>query len=335
MATEVSQTLISDGQNVFIDPSCASRQDTIGVNLSTTRQYGQVDMCTANALNATVGAGSLTLGAGLSFGQFKTAMRIANFTLSSTSGTTNIEIDSPKVENAIAKAYEDATMSFQCTVYHDIGSAIDFRLVALSADAENDFSTATAIETGSDVSVADVTATVLKLENVSMGDVSNGFALRVQVETGDVTTKNIYVTDWSGVKGAKAQPVQPYDVNEHLIRIKRRLNYMNFDQESGEEIIDGCRAIDTNTMVGTLNYPEMDTNPDTGFTSTESASGTFLAVGPVSSAAGDSKTFSLASRRSMKMQLNTLGTPFTAGHAGAIRRNATQTCWLKIDSRLV
>ena len=248
------QQLIS---NIFIDPSCISAQDiTNTFNLSTSVQYGQVDDVLVSA-TGTVGAGTITQVSSANTGQTGFACKAAGVTLSAGSETVIFE---KRVPSSVAKQFKNKTMSFQVSVFHDIGLAKDFTIKLKKPTAEDDWTVDSTIATSPATSVGDATETPVKFENQAVGDISNGFSIEVTADTGAITTKNIEITDFSGVVNAIAIDVPPYNFDEHYAVLRRRVKFFLYSDATSERIAPGMVST-TNSHHAVFPTPDMLSAP--------------------------------------------------------------------------
>lgn len=192
----------SSGQisNLFANASCQVAQRYGVFNLSTAHQIGQVDNVSIRASAGAVSAGTLEQNTVSICGSTANAARTAGTTLTG-SAVISATI---RMESKDAKKYKNKTVSLQVAVAHDVGSNVNYTLILKKADTEDDWSATTTIATGSATAVVTATGTILKLENQSIGDCSNGIEFEVQAACGAVTTKNFDFADFGIDSGATA-----------------------------------------------------------------------------------------------------------------------------------
>lgn len=167
-------------------------------SLTTSAQYGQVDMCTMWASGGVVSAGTLTQNTAATVGTSGKSARVAGATLTG-SGVISWRY---RMEAADAVKYKNKTASFQIAVMHDTGANVPYQIIIRKPTAADNFTEVTTIHTASAVNVASGTATRLSASSVNLGDCSNGLEIEVQATCGAVTTKNFDFTEWQLDEGA-------------------------------------------------------------------------------------------------------------------------------------
>lgn len=160
-------------------------------NLSTSFQYGAVDCWMAAATAGTVGAGTIALSSAAAVGRTGYALQLAGVT-TTVAGTMSVK---QRIESGLASTLKNQTASFTMRVYHDVGSAINYQITIRKPTAADTYTSTTQIAQSSLISVASATDTLITLENVAMGDCSNGIEVQVDAISGVVTTKNFYFTE--------------------------------------------------------------------------------------------------------------------------------------------
>jgi len=187
-------------RQAIINGGCQVAQD-VAKTLSTTPQYGSVDMFSVKA-GGTVGAGSITQVTNSTVGTTGYALAITGVTLTG-SGVlyTRYRIsakDAIKLKNQIA--------SFSCKVYHDVGSNINYTIYLRKPTVSDNYTGVTEIFNSGAISVSSGTATTIKFENISLGDVSYGIEIEILVSCGAITTKNFHFTEYQFNKGSIVLP---------------------------------------------------------------------------------------------------------------------------------
>lgn len=201
----------------FVNSSAMIAQRTGAINLSTSKQIGQVDNIAIWASGGAVSAGTLTQATSSVAGTTGYAARAAGVTLTG-SGQISHQI---YMEARDAVKYKNKTCSFSVKVAHDVGSSINYTLVAKKANSADNFSANTTLATGSATAVTTATGTTLTLTGVAMGDCSNGVALEVQAACGAITTKNFDVTEFQIDVGSSVQTYVAADQEQELARCMR------------------------------------------------------------------------------------------------------------------
>jgi hypothetical protein len=179
-------------RQALINPSCEINQPVTAVNLTSGKLFGNVDMFYAKGAGTAVSAGTINQSTTANCGNSGFALKLAGVTLTGTGKVHAYTF----IESLNAKLYKNKTASFSVKVYHDVGSAIDYIIKINKADVADNFSAVTNIATASVQSVPNTTETLIKLENVDLGDCSNGIEIEIEGDCGAITTKNFEFTDW-------------------------------------------------------------------------------------------------------------------------------------------
>lgn len=189
--------------NAIINGGCEVAQRAVP-NLSTTYQYGKVDRFAAKATGTAVSAGTINqLTTGLLAATKGYDLQLAGVTITGT----GIAFLRYRMESRDAINFVNAAASFGVQVYHNVGSSVNYTVYINKANAADNFSAVTAIANSGAISVPTATKTWLKFENInagSLGDVSNGLEIEIQIACGAVTTKNFNFGEFVLNKGTKA-----------------------------------------------------------------------------------------------------------------------------------
>ena len=199
-------------RQALINPNCQVCQAVTAVNLTNGKLFGNVDMFYAKGEGTAVSAGTIAQATAANVGNSGYALKLAGVTLTGT-GIVNAYTF---IESRNAKLYKNKTASFSVKVYHDVGSAKNYTIRISKANSADNFSATTEISVSSAQSVPNTTETLIKLENVSLGDCSNGIEIQVFCECGAITTKNFEFTDWQFNAGAVVLPFQVKTFAEEL-----------------------------------------------------------------------------------------------------------------------
>ena len=195
------EALISDispinHKNYITNGNCvvAERQDYTLVN--NVWGYGKTDRFQGQASGTAVTAGTLTQSAfsGKEYLKFQTC---------TITGTGKIYCRH-RIEAKDAEIFLNQIGSFSCSVYHNIGSAMNAVVTIRKANAVDNFTATTVIATSSSISVPDNLETNIKFENTSMGDPSNGIEIEVRLDCGAVTSKDFLLRFFQFEMGAFA-----------------------------------------------------------------------------------------------------------------------------------
>lgn len=172
---------------------------------SLTSSYQESEVRTVYGLATTVTAGTLQQGESATFGATARHLAFSGLSQSSTGAHIACQFRIPGEEAACLSSKE---ATFSVLSDHDVGSDINYRIIVSRANALNDFSALTVIDTSADQPVSSGVATPLSFTVADMGDCSNGVAITVQVFTGQVTSKIVRFADAQMEIGAIATAFQ-------------------------------------------------------------------------------------------------------------------------------
>jgi hypothetical protein len=235
-AAAKGKVLLTDGSNTLWTPlprknfvtngiGSVAQRDTVGGTdvlknaAAGVAVRGSCDMFSAYWSGTACTAGSLYQYSSAAVGRTGYAHRFANVTLTGT----GVLYHRTRIESKDAKALKNQSASFQVKVLHDIGVSVNFRLYVYKADSENNFTTVTLIAASGFVGVGDSIATPILFENVSMGDCSNGIEVLVQILTGAIAGKNIYLTEYQAEVGSVSTDFEYESFSQTLSRCQRYL----------------------------------------------------------------------------------------------------------------
>lgn len=210
--------------NFIINGGCQVAQRT-APNLSTTSQYGKVDRFRVHGAGTAVSAGTINQdSASPAVGRTGNALHISGATIT---GTGQLFIKY-RVEAKDALEFKNQIASFSCAVHHDVGSSINYLITIRKPTVADNFASVTDIGNSGSLSVLTGTASVIKLEALSMGDTTNGVEIEIRIDCGAVTTKNFRLSDFQLNVGYKALTFVPemywYDLHGAM-RYYQSLNF--------------------------------------------------------------------------------------------------------------
>jgi hypothetical protein len=159
--------------------------------------FGSCDRFTGAWTGSTCAAGSL-LQVATAGGRTGFAHQFLGVTLTGT----GVLKHRTRIASINAKVFKNQIASFQVKVLHDVGSSVNFTLYIRKANSADNFSSVTEISNSGAIAVASSTSTTLSMENVSMGDCSNGIELEVVAGVGAITNKNMWMTEYQLEVGA-------------------------------------------------------------------------------------------------------------------------------------
>jgi len=99
-----------------------------------------------------------------------------------------------RIESRNARAFANKAAHYSARVFHDAGVTLDYIITIRKADAEDDFTTTTQIDTGT-VQVDHNANDSIALAIADMGDCRNGIEIEVKIDTGAVTTKDFFLAE--------------------------------------------------------------------------------------------------------------------------------------------
>lgn len=173
----------------FIDGSCQVTQNTATISLTNSYKWGTVDLVQMKA-DGTVGGGNINQGA--SIGANLTSARFSSITLTGAGAVYAAKY----IESKNSKKYKNAKCSIQFKITHNIGSAKNAYIIVNKCSLYDNFSSVNNISTSAAISIPSGTETLVKFENVSMGDCSPGLQIEFKLDCGAVTSKTIEMTDF-------------------------------------------------------------------------------------------------------------------------------------------
>jgi len=186
------------GRNFMVDPCCRVAQGDGTTTISTSYQYGLVDLVQCKSTGS---VGKITQDSvGTAGGVTPYSCKLQNVT--TTSG--GKVFFRRWIESRDAAALKNKTTLFSVLCYQDSGTSINAFLTLNKATAQDNFGGVTLIATGPTVSLANTTATAITAA-VNMGDCSNGVEIILEMDCGVVTTKNFHATDWQASIGTLPQ----------------------------------------------------------------------------------------------------------------------------------
>ena len=206
----------------FVNSGAMVAQRTTAGTLATSRVIGQCDNIGVWASGGAVSGGNIqqtTTGPGTSGYSC-----LASSVILTGSGQISHSI---RMEARDAVKYKNKTVSFSVRVMHNVGSAINYTLVAKKPTVADTFTSTTIIATSGATSVLSATDTLLTFNNVAIGDVSNGLELEVQAVCGAVTTKAFNATEFYVAIEAAAGTYDAPDYERELAHCQRYLPVFN------------------------------------------------------------------------------------------------------------
>jgi len=199
----------------IINGGCQVAQDS-AKTLSTTPQYGSVDMFSVKA-GGTVGAGSITQVTNSTVGATGYALAITGVTLTGS----GILYARYRMEAKDAVKLKNKIVSFACEVYHDVGSNINYTIYLRKPTVNDNYTGVTEISNSDAISVPSGIATMIKYENITLGDISLGLEIEIVVSCSAVTSKNFHFTDFQLNKDDVALVFVSKNFSDQLLKCMR------------------------------------------------------------------------------------------------------------------
>ena len=189
------------GKNFIIDPCCRVAQGA-AATLSTSRQYGAVDLVQCWASGTALSAGSITQDTS---NTIASAATITSCKLTGVTVTGTGKVFFRRfIESRDANSLKNRVVLFSVLGFQDTGGNINATLTVNTATAQDNFTSVTAIGTGPTVSLPMNTSMPITAA-LSMGNCGNGVEIILEMDCGAVTTKNFYATDWQACINTLAQ----------------------------------------------------------------------------------------------------------------------------------
>ncbi len=185
------------------------------LSLSTSWQYGAVDLLAVQA-EGTVSAGTIKRFSGAyTLTDTGLACMVENATLTGSGAI----LFRHRIESKDARRFANKAAYFSARTYHDVGSTQDYIITVRKANAEDDFSATTQIDTDT-VQVSNDTNSDIVFAIAAMGDCRNGIEIEVKIDCGAITTKDFFLAALQLSAGAAQQPfeMRPAALEEKLVQ---------------------------------------------------------------------------------------------------------------------
>jgi hypothetical protein len=143
-----------------------------------------------------------------------------------------------RMEAADAVKFKNKLTSFSMQELQDTGGSLNYTIQINKANSADNFSAVTQIAISGSLAVPSATGTRIVLENVSMGDCSNGIEIVVTIPCGAITTKNFETTEWQMNVGAVVLPFVCGTRAEELAKVMRYWERTGFTA-TGDLILSG------------------------------------------------------------------------------------------------
>ncbi len=173
------------------------------LSLTTGWQYGAVDLLAVKA-EGSVSAGTIKqVTSAFSLTATGAACMVENATLTGSGAI----LFRRRIEAKDAQAFVNKPAHYSARSYHDTGATQDYIITVRKANAPDDFSGVTDIESDT-VTLANDTNGGIALMISDMGDCSNGIEIEVKIDCGAVTTKDFFLAEEQLSIGEIKQPFE-------------------------------------------------------------------------------------------------------------------------------
>lgn len=211
---------MQDGSNALMNQGiingCMRVSTQASASLSTSFQEGEVNKMACKGSGTAVTAGTIEQATAANAGVSGFDCKVTGATITGT-GIVHLRY---RMESKDAKEYKNQNATIALLVYHDVGSAVDYTIYVSKADAEDDFSSVTAIGNNSGQTVSNATETIIYYKDISLGDCSNGIEIEIQAECGAITTKNF---EFAEFRISKTDIILPFQAR-HIEAEKKLCN---------------------------------------------------------------------------------------------------------------
>lgn len=174
----------------------------IVVNLGTIAAVGAVDAVAMSAYGGggAITAGTIAAGTGTLVGQSGESARAAGVSITG-NGYVSFFM---RMEHKDAELYKNKTAAFQVAVAHDVGANINYTVTISKGSTPDNWTANTLIALSPAVSIPTAKGTILKFENIALGDCSNCIEIEVRAYCGIVVNKNFDFAEWALTLGSVA-----------------------------------------------------------------------------------------------------------------------------------
>jgi hypothetical protein len=228
-----------------------------------------------------------------------------------------------RIEAADAVKYKNKAASFSMLELQDTGGSLNYTIQINKANSADNFSAVTQIAISGNLVVPTGVGTLIKFENVAMGDCSNGIEICVTIPCGAITTKNFETTEWQMNVGAVALSFVCGTMCEELTKVLRY--YEKFDSPS-ISVGAGCYS-STTTADAVFSYFPKRVDPTLSFSNANQ----FRARYGGGASAGSAISYGDPTKTSCIVTLTVSAN--TLGIACYIQRNDTSNPWIAVDAR--
>ena len=238
-------------KNYVINGDCKVAQRASYTLVKDAYDFGQVDRFEGMATGTLVSAGTLVHSAFSG----KDYIKFEQVTLT---GTGQLFLRT-RIEAQDAEIFNSQQASFSASVFHDLGSDLNYTITVRKANAADDFSATTDISNSGTIAVSDSSETVIKFQDITMGTCENGIEIEIKIDTGAITTKDFLLRKFQLELGSIATQFVTEPIADTLRKCKRYYQALgkgiNGAFSSGSEIDTAflypveMRAVPTGTLL--------------------------------------------------------------------------------------
>jgi len=294
--------------NLLVNSGAMVKQRIVAPTISAAYQIGQVANMAAKVSSGTPTTGTITQVTNSLAGQTGYAMQATGVTVA----TASTIVGAMRMESLDAVKYKNMTISVSASVAQNTGATAVCNIVLNKASAVDTWTTEILIATGTNTNVPTGTATTVKLENVAVGDSTNGLEIEVQcTNAAAITTKNFDFTEFQIVQGTTAPTYIPKDITGET---ERSLRYGRmYSSNASFNIVNGQATATTNATFGITPLVPFRVKP-TGIVSTAVAN-FFATNGSGAAVTATALTYNSASTDTYLVLQVTVAAGLTVGQA--------------------
>lgn len=203
--------------NFIVDPCCRVAQGASKA-LSTSRQYGVVDLVQCWGQGTLISAGNIVQDTTRvnSGAATATSCQLQGVTITGAGKVFFRRF----IESHDANSLKNRTVIFSVLGFQDSGIGISGILTINKANAQDNFGAVTNIGAGAAINIPTGISTPITAQ-IAMGDCSLGIEIILEMDCGAVTNKNFYATDWQACLTALPQICPVPTFNEDYFRVLR------------------------------------------------------------------------------------------------------------------
>ncbi len=184
-----------------------------------------------------------------------------------------------RIESKDVQRFIDKAAIFSAIVYHDVGSAFDYHITISKADAKDNFSTITTIQSSGAISVGTNIASKISIAVPDMASCGNGVEILILANiVNNVTTEDFYITEFQFELGSIATDFEQRLIAEELALCQRYFQRIVIDVNA--RILVG-HATSTTAVNAVVTYTQKRINPTSVTIGTPASLKPMTAVGGI------------------------------------------------------